>query len=332
MSDIDPRTSLAELVTEHPHLARDFDGLGLDYCCGGTRTLEEACAATGLDVGEVQLSAMSVDIDDANRAWATMNLADLTAHIEATHHRYLRQELPRLLALADKVVAVHGDRHPELAAARTTLDELDVDLAPHLRREEERVFPMIRGLSDGQTATSSSVRESIASLCTEHDRAGELLGRLRRQTKGYVTPPDACTSYRAFYKGLEELEADLHLHVHKENNRLFPEAIELEASAQHLGRGHDSRAARNVVQVRLAGANCASCFDSLRTMLSEQSGVLEVHASFSGQCLEVALGTMSVRELTDFLRRNLHGIDVAGNGEQVMVAIDPSVGEWHCHR
>jgi hypothetical protein len=120
--------------------------------------------------------------------------------------------------------------------------------------------------------------------------------------------------------------------VHKENNRLFPEAVELEASARELGKADSRSGARNVVQIRLRGANCATCFDSMRTMLSEESGVLEVQGSFSGQCLEVALGTMSVTELTDFLRRNLHGIDVAGNGEQVMVDVAPSIGEWHCHR
>jgi regulator of cell morphogenesis and NO signaling len=330
MSKIDPRTRLGDLVTERPELARLFDGLGLDYCCGGARTLEEACVTEGLDLDAVQLSAANTGPgEDTTRAWTTMDPAELTSHIETTHHAYLRQELPRLCLLADKVVAVHGDRHPELAATRTTLRELRADLDPHLRREEQLVFPMIRALSDHETGTNVSVRGSVALLCADHDRAGELLARLRTHARGYTTPPDACASYNAFYDGLHELEADLHLPVHKENNRLFPMAIELEAEV--LGSVGDASEARDVVQVRIPGANCPSCFDTVREMLSDEPGVLEVHGSFSGRCLEVALGTMSAEKLTAFLQQNLHGIDVAGNGEQVMVGVEPAVGEWHCH-
>ena len=115
---------------------------------------------------------------------------------------------------------------PKLVAQLT---ELRADLDPHLQREEEVLFPMIRALMRPKASTTASVQTPIAMLCAEHDRAGQLLQTLRTQTNGYVTPPDGCASYRAFYDGLAELEADLHLHVHKENNRLFPEAIELEA-------------------------------------------------------------------------------------------------------
>ena len=230
MNDIDTRRTLGELVTEHPHLARVFDGIGLDYCCGGGRSLDEACAAAGLDPDALQLSAASTGTDDLTASdWVSLDLSELTVHLEATHHAYLHRELPRLAALADKVVGVHGDRHPELAEVRSSLTELRGDLDPHLQREELVLFPMIRALMSPKMRPTLSVRTPIAVLCAEHDRAGELLQVLRTQTRGYVTPPDGCASYRAFYDGLAELEADLHLHVHKENNRLFPGAIELEA-------------------------------------------------------------------------------------------------------
>ena len=239
MNVIDARKTLGELVTEHPHLARVFDSLGLDYCCGGGRSLDEACAAAGLDPDALHLSEASTGTDDLTAsAWVSLDLSELTVHLEATHHAYLRRELPRLAALGDKVVGVHGDRHPELAEARRTLTELRADLDPHLQREEEVLFPMIRALTRPKASTTASVQTPIAMLCAEHDRAGQLLQTLRTQTNGYVTPPDGCASYRAFYDGLAELEADLHLHVHKENNRLFPEAIELEARSIKTDDGH----------------------------------------------------------------------------------------------
>jgi regulator of cell morphogenesis and NO signaling len=163
MTTIDPRTTLGELVTEHPDLSRFFDALGLDYCCGGGRTVEEACAAAGVDVEALERAVASTAADrDAGPAWTTMDPAELTVHIETTHHASLHRELPRLLALADKVVAVHGDRHPELAAARATLRELGDDLGSHLRQEEQVVFPMIRALSEGVSVPYLSVPCSIA--------------------------------------------------------------------------------------------------------------------------------------------------------------------------
>jgi regulator of cell morphogenesis and NO signaling len=239
MNDMDASKTLAELVTEHPHLARVFDGLGLDYCCGGGHSLEEACAAAGLDPDALQQSATSTATDDGTATeWVSLDLAELTVHIETTHHAYLHRELPRLASLADKVIGVHGDRHPELAGVRSRLTELRNDLDPHLKREERVLFPRIRTLMSDRMRPTLSVRTPIAVLCAEHDRAGELLRALRAETRGYLTPPDGCASYRAFYDGLAELEADLHLHVHKENNRLFPEAIELEARSIETDIAH----------------------------------------------------------------------------------------------
>ena len=239
MSDIDAHKTLGELVTEHPHLARAFDGLGLDYCCGGGRSLDEACAAASLDPHALQLSATSTGTDDDTASeWASLDLAELTVHLEATHHAYLHRELPSLATLADQVVGVHGDRHPELNKVRASLTELRNDLDPHLQREERVLFPMIRALMSAKIRPTLSVRTPIAVLCADHDRAGELLQALRKQTRGYLTPPDGCASYRAFYDGLAELEADLHLHVHKENNRLFPGSIELEARSIKTGIAH----------------------------------------------------------------------------------------------
>jgi regulator of cell morphogenesis and NO signaling len=165
--------------------------------------------------------------------------AQLVDHLEATHHRYLHGELPRLAALARKVEGVHGDRHPELRRVASTFTELHADLEPHLMKEERVLFPMIRELAGATTAPSfhcGSVDNPIRMMLLEHDRAGELLLELRDLTNGYQPPADGCASYQALYRGLEELEADTHLHVHKENNVLFPAVLALEAALAPASR------------------------------------------------------------------------------------------------
>lgn len=225
-------TTLGDLVTADPAAARLLDSLGIDYCCGGHRTLDEACDAVGLDADGVRaVLADRPEIEPAD--WATLGIGALADHVEATHHRYLHDELPHLSALADKVLSVHGERHPELSTVRDTFEELRADLGPHLLKEERVLFPMVRELDAATTATEfhcGSLRNPLRVMLVEHDRAGELLRRLRDSTGGYRPPSDACTSYQALYAGLEELEHDTHLHVHKENNVLFPAVLEREAA------------------------------------------------------------------------------------------------------
>ena len=241
MTTIDPTTSLGTIVTERPSLARDLDRLGLDYCCGGRRGLADACGERGLDVAAVLEVLCRGAERAATEAWSSMGPAELADHIEATHHAYLHDELPRIEALLDKVEGVHGERHPELAFVRTTFDELALELDPHLAREERILFPMIRQLvavaPSGELPSfhCGTLANPIRVMLGDHDRAGELLAQLRRLTSSYASPPDACASFRALYLALEELEADTHLHVHKENNVLFPAVLELESRLE-VGR------------------------------------------------------------------------------------------------
>ena len=229
---ITSQSTLADLVTAAPSLARQLERHGLDYCCGGSLTIAEACARQGLAVGAV-IAELTTDTDTASPAWTTMSAGDLVDHIEDTHHRYLWQELPRLSALIGKVASVHGSRHPELNDVARCFDSLRADLEPHLVREERVLFPMIRQLVAARVSPTfhcGSLRNPISMMEGEHDAAGALLARLRKLTDGYTPPADGCTSYEMLYHGLEELEADTHLHVHKENNVLFPmvERIERE--------------------------------------------------------------------------------------------------------
>jgi len=227
---IDSSTTLADLVTGHPELASELERRSLDYCCGGSRTLAEACAARDLDPVVVarELGAKASPAAPPP-AWTHLDAASLVDYIEDTHHAFLHLELPRITALAAKVHGVHGPAHPELAVVESTFGQLRDELEPHLAKEEEIVFPMIRRLpADGGTsAHPDTLQGPIAQLLREHDHAGELLERLRLLTGGYRVPSDGCASYRALYEALEALEADTHLHVHIENNRLFPMVADL---------------------------------------------------------------------------------------------------------
>lgn len=233
MTDVSTDETLADLVTAVPGAARVFERHGLDYCCGGQRTLDDACADRGIDPEVVLGDLVALEVGP-EPAWVTMNPAQLVDHLEATHHAYLHTELPRLSALAAKVRGVHGERHPELVAVQATFETLRADLEPHLMKEERILFPMIRELVASDTLPAfhcGSLRNPISIMVAEHDGAGALLARLRTLTNGYRAPADGCDSYRSLYAALAELESDTHLHVHKENSVLFPAVVELEHRA-----------------------------------------------------------------------------------------------------
>jgi regulator of cell morphogenesis and NO signaling len=231
MADLSVDNTLAELVTRDHALARELERVGLDYCCGGARTIAEACASRGLDAHKVLADLEAASVVAAPAAWSTMSVVQLVDHLESTHHRYLWDELPRLWALADKVESVHGRRHPELREIRDVVAAIRAELEPHMLKEERVLFPMIRELALADrlpTFHCGSVRNPIAMMIIEHEEVGELLVRLRADTDGYVVPPDGCRSYSALFEALAQLEEDTHLHVHKENNVLFPAAESIE--------------------------------------------------------------------------------------------------------
>jgi regulator of cell morphogenesis and NO signaling len=222
---IDPSMTLGDIVTRHPSLAADLERRGLDYCCHGGRSLADAAGEAGLDAQTVAEELSAAHVGEPAAAWATFGPAELVDHIETVHHRSLWAEMPRITALVGKIVSVHGDRHPELADVQRLYDELRADLEPHLTREEQELFPMIRQLAAATAGPEShdpALVAQIGLLATEHETVGALLDELSRVTSGYTTPADGCASYAACYRALAELEADTHLHVHKENNVLFP--------------------------------------------------------------------------------------------------------------
>ena len=233
MPGVDTSTSVGEWVAAHPTTARVFEDLQIDYCCGGNKPLAQVCEAKGLDLDTIasQLSDAINIPDDSRQNWTESALGDLCDHIEATHHAFLRTELPRLTQLVDKVAEVHGASHPELHELRTAFGELREELEPHMFKEEQILFPAIRLLEDSATSPQfpfGTVANPIRMMEHEHDNAGGGLKRIRELTADFRVPDDACTTWRVMLDGLKNLEADLHQHIHKENNILFPKARHLE--------------------------------------------------------------------------------------------------------
>jgi regulator of cell morphogenesis and NO signaling len=232
---IDPEATVATLVLEQPGRARVFERFAIDYCCGGKVPLRAACEERGLDVGLV-LDALAesprAETDWAETDWAAASLEALCTHIVDHHHAYLREELPPLAALTEKVARAHGDRHPELDNVAAIFAVLRAELESHMEKEEQLLFPACVALERRtETGLPFSVDAPIAAMVHEHDEVGAALERLRDLTGGYSPPGDACNSYRAMLDRLESLERDTHEHVHEENNILFPRAAALERAA-----------------------------------------------------------------------------------------------------
>ncbi|QGF24128.1 iron-sulfur cluster repair di-iron protein [Raineyella fluvialis] len=230
---VDTASTLAQLVSTDARRARVLEDLGLDYCCHGNRPLIDAVEAAGLDLVDVarslDLPAAGTDETALDDTPGRSDLAALAHDVVDTHHAYLWEEMPRLHALADKVARVHGERHPELARVKKLYLAAEADLDPHLTREERLVFPAISRLErTGQavTTTQGPLEALVGTLIEEHDGVGEIFAELRTITDGYRTPADGCASYQALYAGLAEMEHDLHLHIHKENNVLFPATLQ----------------------------------------------------------------------------------------------------------
>jgi regulator of cell morphogenesis and NO signaling len=235
--------TVRDLAVAVPGATRIFEQLGLDYCCGGGRTLLDACEKLKVPVNEVvrslEAAEYSVNPGDKVRDWQTESLTGLSAHIVDTHHVFTKQELARLEKLFDKVCSRHGENHPELAELRGAFEHAKQDLIPHMLKEEQVLFPYIARMEEAvseQRAVPApffvTVQNPVRMMMMEHDTVGDLLTQMRRITGNYTTPDDACISYQTLYQALQELEADLHQHIHLENNILFPRAVEMESSVE----------------------------------------------------------------------------------------------------
>jgi regulator of cell morphogenesis and NO signaling len=233
--------TLGQLAAKDIRKAEVFKKYGLDFCCGGKKTVKEACAEKGLDVTKVEQELQQADRIPASHPipYDDWNLDFLADYIVNTHHSYIRKKLPDITAYSNKVMKVHGARHPELIEIDQLLRAVNSELADHLEKEEKVLFPYIKGLVHADKnnppapgTNLDSIQEVINKHEKEHEVVGENLNAIRKLSKNYSLPEDSCASYSLLYRMLDEFEEDIHLHIHLENNILFPKAIALEEESK----------------------------------------------------------------------------------------------------
>jgi regulator of cell morphogenesis and NO signaling len=239
---LDLNETVREIAIRNPATVRVFEALGIDYCCGGKRPLKEACERSNVPVERAidMLSSAEPGAFGEQSSWVGRPMRELTAHIVARHHGYVREEAPRIERLLEKVVSRHGSSHPELLAIQETFAAMSNELAAHMIKEEQVLFPFLERMETQgaiPAACFGSVGFPIARMMEDHEDAGELTAKIRALSKDFQVPEGACPTYRGLYHALSEFERDLHHHVHLENNILFPRAIEMEQELTGAGHG-----------------------------------------------------------------------------------------------
>ena len=231
---ITPDMTTGAIATEHPELIPELERLGIDYCCNGGRTLAEASASAGLDLSEAvrMLSEHEAVVDaDDELDFSAMTMTQLTDHIEQTHHAFARDSLQRLETLLDKCVAAHSDDDPRLVELQEVCARLTDDMHDHFIREERVLFPWLQRLerkTEIQGGPPWSVQRPIDCMMHDHEDVGEAFHRIHELTDDLHAPEEACSIWNECYRLVAELERDTHIHIHKENNILFPAGIEAE--------------------------------------------------------------------------------------------------------
>ncbi|MCB0569864.1 MAG: iron-sulfur cluster repair di-iron protein [Phaeodactylibacter sp.] len=231
--------TVGELVAEDYRAAEVFKKNGIDFCCGGKKTVGEICMQQGLsaDSLEAELAQLGDVAAPTRLNFGDWGLAFLSDYIVNVHHSYVLEKIPQIAQYANKVSLAHGHAHPETTAIAHLFEQLAEELITHLEKEEGILFPYIKRLwsvQEGQGKIApppfGSAANPIRVMEAEHESAGEAMQEIRRLSGGFTPPDSACNTYRVLYKLLEEFEADLHQHVHLENNILFPKAVALEQS------------------------------------------------------------------------------------------------------
>jgi regulator of cell morphogenesis and NO signaling len=240
--NFDANQTVRSIAIDQPASTRVFERFGIDYCCGGQRSVEEACRRAKAPLDQVMGALDELQANGtpaAEQSWTQSSLAELTAHIIERHHRYVRDEAPRIERLLKTVVDRHAKAHPELNEIQETFAALSSELFAHMLKEERVLFPFLEEMENAARfgvgapyACFNSVRTPISRMLDDHDDAGALTARIRDLSAGHRAPEGSCPTYRGLYQALEEFERDLHQHIHLENNILFPRAVEIERSRQ----------------------------------------------------------------------------------------------------
>lgn len=228
---------IGELVAKDYRTASIFKKYSIDFCCQGNRTIEEACEKKNIDTKKVleDLVAMMESKSESTTDYQSWPLDLLADYIEKKHHRYVQEKTLEIQPYLDKICKVHGERHPELLKIKEEFNASAGELAAHMKKEELILFPFIRKMTQAKmenikvdAAHFGTVINPIQMMMDEHTVEGNRFRKIEELSNNYTPPQNACNTYRVSFSLLKEFEQDLHLHIHLENNILFPKAIEIE--------------------------------------------------------------------------------------------------------
>lgn len=228
---------IRDILTKDIKTAHVFEKYGIDFCCKGNRPLKEACDEKNINVDTIlsELENISDSEEAGEKRYETWDLKFLMEYIVNNHHSYVRKAIPQLLPHLEKVVFKHGKLYPHLKEVKSLFEQVAEEMFTHMQKEEKLLFHIIKYLADckkfdekPRTNGFTTVRKPIEAMESEHSNAGGAMERIRELTNGFNPPEDACNTFKLTYRELEDFEKDLHIHVHLENNILFPKAIELE--------------------------------------------------------------------------------------------------------
>ena len=233
--DIKISDSVGRIVTQNIGAAKILDRYGIDFCCRGSKSLVEACQEKNIKVDDLLAELTSIKQNDKEPSpdFDAMRLDDLTHYIKNFHHKYTSESILFIKTHMSKLILVHGNNHPDLDLIKMLIDDISDHLTVHMMREELMLFPYIQkivrvGKDAAGRAVFGPVEKPISALMDDHEVEGERFRRLQDLTNHYTAPPDACNTFKATYAAMKELETDLHIHIHLENNILFPKALALE--------------------------------------------------------------------------------------------------------
>lgn len=237
MSELLENARVGDVVAKDFRTAAVFQRFGIDFCCGGRRSIADACRGAGVDQDAILAALETLRPEDAPAdEVASWPIGRLVARILEAHHAYIRESTPVISSYLEKLVSVHGCRHPELSRIESAFQQVSRDLGPHLMKEEHVLFPYIAELVEWAGATDAPPRSSpfgsvgnpIRMMEREHEEVGKEMRLIRELTSDFTPPEDGCTTYRVCFSELLRFESDLHRHVHLENNVLFPKVVALE--------------------------------------------------------------------------------------------------------
>ncbi len=224
------KLSVGEIVSNDFRASTIFKNAGIDFCCGGNQLIGEACEEKGIEKDNLIKEIISLENEPISptlnfKTWEPGFLCD---YIVNTHHKFVVEKMPELTFYTNKIATVHGEHHPELVKVADLFKNIVTELTQHLQKEEEVLFPAIKEVvSNGSQSAGETIKSEIERMKGEHEFAGGAMDEINRITNNYSLPDDACNTYQVSFKLLEQFEDDLHVHVHLENNILFPKALQL---------------------------------------------------------------------------------------------------------